>query len=438
MSSAVHELPNAAPGAEAASFRSISLASMGLVAAALLIYTTGNFGVADIFSGKRVCEGILMVPLGVTAAYYWVHKPRCFLDPLVWFVIIKGVIEVALRQEWIWVLDDVGSLFALTVIVAAPRRSVLVGVRTLVAVAGVFAIMGIIQWFLLFFNPDWVRYGLVDDNGLIRKSVEHPVALLGMFTDESYYLFGHTVNRLQSFATEPSLNVVYFLLPASLALLLRTRASVFFAGAMLLFCMLSLSGSVFLTLAFSALWFVVIQIIPLKYAFTYGLPGVLAFYLYGITTFGLDPLFKAVSFFAQYGDFLSKGESLVERAGGAVMTLDTALSSPFGAPKHPAFPGPWLVNSAQEAGWFGVLFLLLYLAKLAKELTVLNRHCGRLSLQRLASVLFLGVMSTVVAFNDYQMSNYAGLVLLGFITRFISLINQDGEAEEHSEAKAAA
>ena len=72
-------------------------------------------------------------------------------------------------------------------------------------------------------------------------------------------------------------------------------------------------------------------------------------------------------------------------------------------------------------------FLLVFLAKLATQMTVFNRHAGRVSMRRLATVLLLGVMSTVVAFNDYQMSNYAGLVMLGFISR---LIGQHNEADD--------
>lgn len=424
MSVAAQELAERPPDRGATARRHLSLATLAVVAAALLIYTTGNFVVADLINGRRICEALLMVPLGIAAAYYWVHKPRCFLDPLVWYVLVKTALEIALRQEWIWVLDDVGTLFALTVVLAAPRRSVVVSVKTLVAIAGTFAVMGCLQWFLLFFNPDWTRYGLVDDNGVILNSVEHPIALLGTFTGESYYLFGHTVTRLQSFSTEPSLNVVYFLLPASLALLHGTRTAIVFAAAMLLFGLLSLSGSVYLTLALAGLWFFVVQVVPMKFAFTYGMPSVLIFYLYGITTFGLDPLFRAVSFFAQYGDFLAKGESLARRAGDAVITLDTVLSAPFGTTNHPNLPGPWFINGAAEAGWLGLVFLLFFLGKLARQVTILNRHSGRLSTQRLASVLLLGVMSTVVVFNDYQMSNYAGLVMLGFISRYFALKNE--------------
>ncbi len=424
MSAAAHELVERLPDLEATVSGRFSLATLALVAAALLIYTTGNFVVADLFNGKRVCEAVLMVPLGIAAAYYWVYRPRCFLDPLVWYVLVKTVIEIALRHEWIWVLDDLGTVLALTVVLVAPARSVVVSVKTLVAVAGTFAVMGCVQWFLLFFNPDWTRYGLIDDNGVIRQSVEHPVALLGMFTGESYYLFGHTVTRLQSFATEPSLNVVYFLLPSSLALLLGTRTAIVFAAAMLLFAMLSLSGSVFLSLAFAGLWFLVVQVLSLQIAFLYGLPGVLGFYIYGLNRFGLEPLINAMSFLARFGDFLSKGESLVQRSAGAVMTLDAAFASPFGAAKHPSVPGPWFINGAAEGGWLGVVFQVLFLAKLARQVTILNRHTGRLSRPRLASVLLLGVMSTVVVFNDYQMSNYAGLVMLGFVFRFISLKNE--------------
>jgi len=87
-------------------------------------------------------------------------------------------------------------------------------------------------------------------------------------------------------------------------------------------------------------------------------------------------------------------------------------------------PGPMLVNAALAAAWLGVLLLVLFLRKLGQELDVFHSKSPPLGAQRFGSLLLVGALATVIVFNDYQMGNYAGLILLAFIYRTLQLRNQ--------------
>jgi hypothetical protein len=88
-----------------------------------------------------------------------------------------------------------------------------------------------------------------------------------------------------------------------------------------------------------------------------------------------------------------------------------------------------LINSALAAGWLGVLLLVWFLIRMGRQLDTFHRNSHWLSGRRVGSLLLLGVLAMVVVFNDYQMGNYAGLILLAFIYRTIELSNQRDETE---------
>jgi hypothetical protein len=100
------------------------------------------------------------------------------------------------------------------------------------------------------------------------------------------------------------------------------------------------------------------------------------------------------------------------------------LASPFGSATLSDIPGPWLINSALAAGWLGVLMLIWFLSRIGRQLDTYYSNTRFLSWRRLGSLLLLGSLAMIVVFNDYQMGNYAGLILLAFIYRTIQLKNQ--------------
>ena len=212
---------------------------------------------------------------------------------------------------------------------------------------------------------------------------------------------------MQSFAKEPSLNVLYFMLPASLAFMRNSTASFLWGCVMLVYCVLSLSGSVFLACGFAGLWWLVSSLTSIRAVVPYGMLLTMVFYIAGLhSTSSTLSILNAFDALSQYGDFLSKGTSVTERGQGAVTNTDAALISPLGSATTSEVPGPWLSNSALSAGWLGVLFLIWFLIKLGRELQVFYGHSRRFGARRFGCVLFMGVLATVLVFNDYQMGNY--------------------------------
>jgi hypothetical protein len=185
---------------------------------------------------------------------------------------------------------------------------------------------------------------------------------------------------------------------------------------------------VFLSLGFSGIWFVLLRVSSIKFAVPWGMLLFMGAFLSAVKYFGLEPIMDGFTYIAQYGDFLNKGASLTDRTGGAVLNMGAALASPFGSSTLSDIPGPWLINSALAAGWLGVLCLIWFLSKLGKQLDAFYANSALVSGRALGSLLLLGAIAMVVVFNDYQMGNYSGLILLAFIYRTIQMGNQRDEA----------
>jgi hypothetical protein len=402
----------------------ISVATLGAVTAVLLMYVSSSFQIADIFGVKRIAQVLLILPIGAVASYFIVSRPARLLDPLILFALTKVGTEIALRGRWSYVLDSVSAVFALTVLSCAPARSFETAARVLVTASGILALMALIQWAIIIYAPDLNVFVLGPvDEGEHQDSIRHPIALLGLGLPHEYTLGGLTVGRMQSFAKEPSLNVIYFMFPASLAFLRRAPGSVAWGCILLTYCVLSLSGSVFLACVFAGMWWVVGRVTSIRMAVPYGMLLMMVAYVAGLHFSALS-IMSALDSISQYGDFLSKTRSVTGRGQGAVTNADAALISPLGGMSASDVPGPWLVNSALAAGWLGAIFLIWYLAKFGRELQIFYDRSPRFSTERFGCILLLGVLASALIFNDYQMGNYAGLVLVGVLYRTMLLRNR--------------
>jgi hypothetical protein len=419
------DLPEMAPRSSADATIGVSASSLAVMAAAALVYVSGSFLIAEALGFKRPAQALLAVPIVLMASYYVATQPRRLLDPLIGFILLKTVAEVAFRGTALDLFDDMASLFAVMAIRGAPARALEQGVRLVTVLAGVFAVMALVQWIALFFEPDLLDELLtVDDEGKVVGNVHHVVALLGLATGELYTLFGHTVSRLQSFAREPSLNLVYFLLPSAMAFLRGGGMGVFWGALMVGFCVLSLSGSVLLSLAFSAAAWFGLRIFSLRRMLAWGPVLILGLYLTAMQTGGLGSVISFITFVSGYGDFMSKEQSFTYRAGGAASSLAAAASAPLGSTKLPELPAPWMVNGALMAGWLGAAMLLLFVRSLAFQLQALDRNRRQQWSVRVGALILIGALTTVIVFNDYQMSNYPGLVLLALVYRWIEAQNE--------------
>lgn len=400
----------------------ISLGLVAIVASVILVYASNSFLVAEVLGIKRVLQVVLVLLVSVGALTYGMRLRPSMVDPLIGFVLMLLITETFLRAQWVYVIDALSALLAVIVIYSVPAGTFVRGARFLVWICALFAAMALVQGLLLFAFPDLAVYRVVlTEEGDFDAQVRHPIMLLGLFGDPEYSLAGRPIARLQSFAREPSLNVIYFMIPGCVAMLLNSR-KMFLIGALIMaYCLISLSGSVFLAFAFSGLWWLLLYLFSIRFAFSYGIPVLLAGYIVAIQRIGTDAMIAGTVFLAQYGDFFSKSASLTVRGTGAVDNLAAALGSPLGSSVEVDIAGPWLVNSALAAGWLGALMVYLFLRGLGKRLELVNRGHELFTSTRLGSLLLLGAMTTVVVFNDYQMSHYAGIVLSAFVSRAVRI-----------------
>jgi hypothetical protein len=417
----------------------IPLTLVALLAAILLAYVSGSFLFAEVLGIKRPLQVLLVLLLLAGAAPLVARFRFRIVNPLMGFAFVLLLTELLLRRQVLYVLDNTSMLLALLVIASAPRTLFWTAARALVWLATAFSCMALLQWVLLFTSPELGSFRLfVTDDGTIENAVRHPIMYLGLFDEQVFNLAGRPIARLQSFAMEPSLNVAYFMLPACLAMLLNRRLYFGLGVLILAFCLLSFSGSVYLSFAFAAFWLPLLTFVSFGFAFSYGLLLGLAGYMFSIARFGFEAMLAGIAILAAtYGDFFSKSASLTVRGLAATENLGRALTQPFGSLDVSDMAGPWLINASLAAGWTGAFMLFLFLRSLGRRVGRLNRGCGLMSRTRIGSMVLLGAMSTIVVFNDYQMTSYAGIVLLGFISRAIDLRLEAEEAAPTSSPSSA-
>jgi hypothetical protein len=109
------------------------------------------------------------------------------------------------------------------------------------------------------------------------------------------------------------------------------------------------------------------------------------------------------------------------RGLAATENFATAIAHPFGSTNVSDMAGPWLINAALAAGWAGPILIFFFLRSLGRRAERLNAGFNFTSRTRIGTLVLLGALSTIVVFNDYQMTAYAGIVLVAFISRAIEL-----------------
>jgi hypothetical protein len=412
--------------------RRIAPATVAIVATAVAVFVFGPFLLAQILGIRRVTELALLVPIGGAAAYYLWWQPRLLRHPLILFALVKLVLEIFWRSNFLYVSEACASLAGLIVVWGVGRRSLRIGARVVVALATLLAVMGLLEWVLLFIVPAWGTGIPFSPEGPVEVSAAHPITFLGLFLQQGWTFLGRPVVRLQSFSREPSLNLVFFCLPACLALYLNGPYARRDAAFMLAFSILSFSGSVYLSLAFAVFWWALARAIPVRVILPWAVLILTAVYLATIMTAGVGWFLSFSAGLRSVSTLLVKSASITGRALPAIANFWVAVVSPFGSPVLSDASGPLYVNAALAAGWPGLICLTMFFAALGRQMdTQFRRFRWSLSFET-ATFVLLGSITTVVSFSDYAMTTYPGLILLMFLSR---VIRQGPEVEPRRVAR---
>jgi hypothetical protein len=410
-------MPNPVPGRSWRSIR-VTPATVAIVCAAVAVFVFGPFLLAQILGVRRVTEMALLVPIGGAALYYLWMQPRRLLNPLIAFAVVKLALEIFWRSNLLYVSEGCASVAGLIVVWCAGGRAVRTGAQVVVGLATILATMGLVEWVLLFIHPAWGTGIPFSPEGPVQAGFAHPITLLGLFLQQAWTFLGRPVVRLQSFAREPSLNLVFFCLPACLALYLGRRTALRDAGLMLAFAVLSFSGSVYLSLAFGVVWWILGRALRVQLILPWAILALTTVYLFAIMTVGVGWLLDASASLKSVSTLLVKSASITTRAIPAITKFQIALVSPLGSPVLSADAGPLYVNAGLAAGWPGLVLLTAFFAALGRLMDERWRACPQPSFEA-ATFVLLGALTTIVCFSDYAMTTYPGLILLMFLFRII-------------------
>lgn len=396
--------------------KTLSVSTCAAVCSALLVWTTGSFLLLQLLGIRRGVQAILLVPVLVAALGVLIKRPHRLLNPLIAFIVVRLISELVWRADPRYVADCLSELAACAVITGISPTAARKGISALVGVAAVFAALAIVQQVTLFLFPRLFPLTMqLSPMGALLTGGSNPISWLGLCTAPNWVILGQPVGRCSSFVREASLLMVFFGLPACLALLVDTRRMRVAAAILLLAGMGALCGSLFLAIILAVAWWAVSKPIPVKRIFPYGILVVFVFFIYIVSTVGVQFLVDTSIRLGSISSLLVRTRSITDRISPALHSLSLLVRAPFGTAAIPDSSGPWLINVGLQCGWLGVSLLVLFLIKSGRALNWYYRSHPRSGAVRMGTFLYCGIMSTVLLFNDYQMIAYAGLTPLMFL-----------------------
>ncbi len=412
--------------------KNLSLDKIATIASALLIFVMGRFQLANLFGVKRLLEGVLFLPVLV----YFLFRisdfsPRKHLNPLIGFILLELILKFCYHPNVLWISDYFFSLIAVYVLLTVSKANIAAGGKWIVSIACFFSIMALIQFAILLFFPNLIEYTqlVLLDNGVITSMKTgpsvvtsiHPIAFLGLMSQENLSILGLEIGRMRSFTSEPSLLAVFFLFPAALGMFLNNGRWIICSGIIVLFSLLSFSGSVEICIIFSCLYILLSSFFGTRFIFIFFPLIILGVTMFILLTMGLNLFtsFDTKLASSSSSSFLAHGNSIIVRGNGVIFAFSEALRSPFGSPNELHLPVSIFLSSIINAGWAGAVLLIAFFYKLIIRIDKKLRSNRSAKRTKVGVAILFGIICTIFLFNDYAMLNYSGLILLIFAYRLV-------------------
>lgn len=388
----------------------------------ILVYISSAFRLAEIFELKRILQSVLLFPVFWGFLYHFKLKSESIFHPLIVFIFIKLTLEIIWRSNFAFISESLMLIMALFVLNSASYHTIVKGANALIIIATFFAILGLVQWFLFFIQPEYTGNSieLLEDGTLIKGNYEI-ISYLGFFSTRGWSLFGIPMARHFSFAREPSLVLIFFYFPAVLALLLNKEKFKYYFIILCTYSILSFSGSVFLALFFGFTFWLILRFMSLRVLFPSGILAIMFAYVLFIKANG-EAYFLGLS--ASLGEFNSlfyKTSSISGRTRPVADNFQVMLSSPLGAGSLSHDAGPWLINAGIATGWLGIMCITIFLFRLRLQMDFYQRINKTSNEAKIGISLLIGVLAVFIIFNDYEMTSYSGLVIIMFIQRVLQM-----------------
>jgi hypothetical protein len=387
---------------------------------AISFYCFGNFGFLNIFGARREIQIVLLMMLMPVLSLIAAKKIEGFLKDPLWLLVLCFVIaEILLTQDAINMLNYLMALIVIGALLTTENKYITFITKAIIVLCGIFSIMGIIQFILLWFNPGLSasmdsRYSSITSAATISNISAIEYLGFGVVGGRGITLFGHYVYRLKSFAAEPSVLVYSFLCPGILALSYRGMIRMLAYPILVFTLVFVASGTIWLCILFSLILF------PICYFFKRSPRlGSVTIMLIVVMVMVLITKIDTHLFMRHTIDYLSLVSSIssmpskkyytgVIRLNSISLGIESMFSHPLG--NDTKTYGGLLVGAGQIAGFPGLLLISLIFYRMFKYAIHVWQGYGEKG--KIFSALFLGTFFQVSFFSSYAWTSFAGLTML--------------------------
>jgi hypothetical protein len=393
----------------------------------IIFFSLGNFGFWNIFGIRRLMQLVLLT-IWAALSLVTLRRSSSFLrEPLFLYVAASILFELFLRGRSSDLLDGILSLAILASIYNMRRDEARKVMKPLIIIAAIFAIIGIIQFFILWFNQDYIwtfDSFYTSKTGSAPVHLTHWIQYLGFTepaTGAQIMVMGVRFTRLHSYASEPSVLVYSLLAPALIALAFGKRYRWCAIPLLIFVLFLVQSGTIYLSIVFGILSWVLLRLarrwnVRIIALLPFLIVAVSMIFLMRSDIAGLMaklqnllmPLFK----FSSKLDPLRSG---VDRFSSVTGMFDTIKYNIFGSSLNIKDVGQMglLLYSYYYAGIVGLSLMAAFLYRTFKNILGFFRRSK--GLERLGAALVFGLLIQVMLFSSYGWTATSGFIMLAFL-----------------------
>lgn len=371
------------------------------------------FGETEAFTATALQRGVqffFATPITFGFLYCLHFNPIKLLTPLGIYLLIRLCIDIITQQKAPFLLEDMLSIFALFILNTLPKESIFLAIRLIIKITAACALLALSKILVVLMVP-----GLVNSPSLSWMGRSTEVLNIGPL------IFG----RSSSFAKEPSLNVLFFIMPAILSIFIYNTYKTKYFLILMTFSILSFSGSVFLAAIVATIAIIIMTInkqINVKFFFPYAVLLAVAVYFGVLNTIQNSNIAESFDF-STVNEGFNKSESFQIRATFSSINYGLMKENPLGLgyanPLVMNIPNPLLVSVGISGGYISIFLFLYYFFKMSN---LMNRYKKQLKSNFISIVglgLLIGALFNFIVFNDYLIINYTGMVILTLTYLFL-------------------
>lgn len=393
------------------------------LALAISLYVVGRFGFTDILGIKRVLEILIFLPTAFLGILFILQNPKITFNPFFLLPLSFFILQFIHHPDGLALADLGCAILVVGIILSMGAQFSDRLLRYAINIATFFAILGLLEFMLLLLSPDLKTNILLfydDYSGSSVPMIDHIMQLLGLSDGTTYHLWGMTITRLRSFASEPSLLVGYFLIPGALGLTIGGRYALL-GLICICFSICSLAGSVFAALMLTAFTSTLL-ILKRQMGFIIMPFVILCIFLYVLTSHYNELILLTHTSAGNY-DFLDKTHSANMRFSFIRDVGPIALMSPFGLSQEINQPLGLLISGAARGGYVGFFLVLLILIRLFGLIgNIIVKHSPTI-LQTIGLMIVYGSLITGILYLDNCFMQIFGFTLLLLIYNRLQMMN---------------